>query len=165
MPENFVQKYVIVSLIQPVVDGLVFDASEWPLHTTVAPRFTTVVGVDDLVKTLEKFAKEYAAFNVEIGDDAMFGDKNDLPVSLVVPTEVLENLHTALITTLTASGAIFDEPSYIGDGYRPHITVQKQARVRKRENIYLTSLSLIDMFPDGNPHNRKVLKTVSLNKY
>ena len=77
-------------------------------------------------------------------------------------TESLIKLHLDVLETLKDGELALNDPQFACDGFLPHATVQKHARLDKGDNVQFTALSIIDMFPNEDPYMRKVLKTVKI---
>lgn len=77
-------------------------------------------------------------------------------------TESLIKLHLDVLTTLEDGELTLNDPQFSRDGFLPHATVQKHARLSKGDKVQFTALSIVDMFPDENPYTRKVLKTIKI---
>jgi hypothetical protein len=71
-------------------------------------------------------------------------------------------LHMHLITLLKNVGATFDEPQYQEEGYRAHVTVQQDKRLRKGDAIAINDLTVVDMFPHNDISRRKTMRTFKL---
>jgi 2'-5' RNA ligase len=93
---------------------------------------------------------------------AYFGMKKHTRVTLLSRSEQLMSLHNDIVALLTQSGATFNTPQYNEEGFRPHVTLRPQARLQMGDTVHLSALTVIDLFPEGNPNRRKVLKTISL---
>ena len=83
-------------------------------------------------------------------------------VMLLDKTESLIALHTAIVDLLMKNGAVFNSPEFTREGYLPHCTVQSSGHANRGDSITIDSISLIDMFSDGDWQRRKVLATFLL---
>lgn len=84
-------------------------------------------------------------------------------VALLKKTDDLVKLHYDVIECLTQGGWRPNDPQFARDGFMPHSTVQKHARLNKGDEVTFNALTIIDMFPGSDPYQRKVIKTVKLN--
>lgn len=157
------QKYVIIKLLEPIKEGTQFAASEWPLHVTLVPRFALNLEDTGLLEKLAALLRSHKPVEVVAGTDELFGEFNNIKVTLLEKTPELMNLHNTIISLLKSAGAVFDEPSFIEEGFRPHVTVQSKRRVHQGDLVKIDELNLIDMFPGGDINQRKVLKTIKLS--
>ena len=57
-----------------------------------------------------------------------------------------------------------NDPQFAGTGFVPHSTVQKHARLHEGDQVIFDALTIIDLFPDDNPYQRKVLKTIRIGQ-
>lgn len=156
-------KYVIVHFIHKP-SQLEFPASNWPLHITLLGNHNTPTLEYKLVKSLDSFVKTCSAFEVLVEDEAMFGIQKDILVSKLKINKEILNLHKGLKDVLDINGANYDNPSFIGQGYQPHSTVQKDSRLNANQTVLINSFSLVDIAPDGNTSKRKVIKTFYFEK-
>ena len=67
-----------------------------------------------------------------------------------------------MLSVLEEGGLKLNDPQFARDGFLPHATVQKHARLNKGDKVQFTALSIVDMFPDEDPYKRKVLKTIKI---
>jgi hypothetical protein len=81
------------------------------------------------------------------------------PVVLLDRTAPLVALHTAIVNLLEENGATFNTPEFTKDGFLPHSTIQKSGRLHTGDTVVIDSVSLVDMFPDGDWKQRRVLAT------
>jgi 2'-5' RNA ligase len=157
-----VSRLVIVLPLLPLRVGIGFSLQDWPLHLTVAPTF--VIGGDDVdsdiadvVAAVTPTVTEQPSLTVRAGSDAGFGHSGKIPVTLIEETAELSRLHQRLLSALLAIGAVFDDPEYAGQGYRPHVTVTRLARVSAGEPMTLRQAAVVDMAPSGDGRLRRVV--------
>lgn len=91
-----------------------------------------------------------------------FGDQGQVQVVLLNRSDSLVELHQDVLTTLEDGGLKLNDPQFARDGFLPHATVQKHARLNKGDRVQFTALSIVDMFPDEDPYKRKVLRTITV---
>ena len=132
------------------------------MHLTVAPTF--VIGTHDIaadpavvLSVLTPILAAQPALSVRAGSDAGFGHSGKIPVTLIEPSAELVGLHQQLVDCLLAVGAKFDDPEFIGRGYRPHVTVTRSARVSLNDQLRLRQAALVDMAPAGHRRLRRVI--------
>jgi len=95
-------------------------------------------------------------------DDEYFGRQKQIQVTILEPKEELMALHKDIITVLKSCHAVFDEPEYLEEGYRAHVTVQRDKRIHKNDIITIDELSIVDMYPQNDINRRKLLRTIKL---
>lgn len=157
------QKYLVVSFINPENVSDTFSAANWPLHCTLLPNFSTEALPEDVILAVSKVATSHQQIIVEIGEEALFGPDANFPVSLVLPTQQVLEFHTSLTSRLEPLHITYDNPQFVHEGYRPHITIQENARVHQGNFLTIKTISLIDMIPDGDTTRRKVIKSFELS--
>ena len=162
--QNFTQKYAIVQLFENVPEGMQFSSSDWPLHATIVDVFAIDWDAPTIVANLAELLAHHAQAATVAGDDTFFGPDKQVRVVLLQKTDSLIELHNDVVRLLEKSGLQPNNPQYIGKGFVPHSTVQKHARLHKGDAISFNALTIIDMFPDNDPDQRKVLKTIRIGQ-
>lgn len=159
---GFTQKYAVIQLFEPMPVGTQFASDSWPLHSTIVDTFAIDLSVATMKHQLERLLeKQRPAYSIAEGD-AFFGPEKQTHVMLLRQTETLKKLHYDVISLLEHGGLMLNDPQFAREGFLPHATVQKHARLRKGDEVSFTALTIIDMFPDSNPYQRKVLATIPL---
>lgn len=159
---NFTQKYTIVQLLEEIEDEYEYSSSNWPLHTTIADTFAVDWNKDNLLVRLESLLAKQRIVTAKAANFEFFGPERQTKVTLLEINKELLELHNSIVNLLTGAGAVFNDPQFTGTGFLPHATVQPHAHVKKGDLVTFTGLSLIDMFPNSDPYQRKVLKTMKL---
>ena len=155
----FSQKYTLVSPIEPITTGDTFNSHEWPLHVTIADTFA-IEAIDGIMEESLNRAKAQHAFKVSGEKTTYFGSDKSVEVLLLRTSDQLYQLHSEVVDVLLTHGATFNDPQYTKDGFIGHITQQKDNRINVDQEVLLDSIALIDMFPGGDPYERKVLKII-----
>lgn len=159
--EAYSQKYVIVQLLEEVAEGTEFAMSEWPLHVTVVGVFAISWSVPEMAERLTTLLLGRHSVVVHAKGEAYFGPNEDIRVTLLERTEGLAKLHGDICALLERGGLKLNDPQFAREGFRPHATVQKHGMLSSDDEITFKALSIIDMFPGGDPEKRKILKTVN----
>lgn len=159
---TFTQKYTIIQLLEDMPEGSQFSASSWPLHTTIVDTFAVDWDETKLINELSKLLSSHESASTVALDDAFFGPHKHTRVVRLDKTDGLAKLHTDLINLLHRGGLKLNTPEYAGDGFLPHATVQKHARLNKGDAVMVNALTLIDMFPGADPDQRRVIKTIKI---
>jgi hypothetical protein len=160
--QKFTQKYTIIQLLEPVAVGMQFSSGSWPLHSTVVDTFAVSWDATEMITELEAAFKACKPAHSIAEDDTFFGVEKDVQVTLLRKTDSLTNLHHNVLSFLEKGGLILNDPQFAREGFLPHATVQKHTRLTKGDEVSFTALSIIDMFPDGDAYQRKVLATIPL---
>jgi len=159
---KFTQKYVVARFSKELPDEFEFSMKDWPLHVTLADVFAVDGEWTSLLKDLNLSLKnEKAFFSQTIAKD-FFGDDGSTKVILIENTAELRNLHETIISVLEKHGAVFNSPEYVNAGFKPHVTEQAESRLEIGDIVEFRSLTLVDMFPNKDPYQRKILGTVHL---
>ena len=170
---------ILVAFIEPVTDGLMFPRDDWPLHITLV-RFDVEEESDGGVKTddggqasglaeritglIDLPVRAALGTRLTIGDDAGFGRLGSVPVSLVEPSQPLQDLHESLMGTVAGLPGRVPTPDYTLDFYRPHVSHHGDKRARPGDVVVLDRVALVDMAPDGNHSVRRILRLWEITK-
>ena len=161
-PQKFSQKYTIIQLFEDINDGYKFSSDAWPLHSTLVDTFAIDWSVDEMVAHLSEVLLTHAtASSTVIGSDS-FGAQKQVQVSLLERTDALMCLHTDVIEALESGGLKLNDPQYAKKGFLPHATVQKHAKLNIGDKVNFNAISIVDMFPNKNPYERKIIKTIKI---
>lgn len=160
--QKFTQKYTIVQFFDDIDEGYEYSSDSWPLHSTIVDTFAIDWSVDEMASRLKDALKNHATADSVAEDDRFFGDQGQVQVVLLNRSDSLVELHQDVLTALEDGGLKLNDPQFARDGFLPHATVQKHARLNKGDKVQFTALSIVDMFPDEDPYKRKVLKTIAI---
>ena len=162
MTQQFTQKYTIVQFFDDIGEGYEYSSDSWPLHSTIVDTFAIDWSVDEMVSRLKDALKNHATADSVTEDDRLFSDQGQVQVALLNRSNSLVELHQDILTALEEGGLKLNDPQFARDGFLPHATVQKHARLDKGDKVRFTALSIVDIFPDKDPYKRKVLKTIAI---
>lgn len=95
--------------------------------------------------------------------DEFFGLEKQTAVVLLKKTDDLVKLHYDVIALLEQGGLSLNNPQFVREGFLPHSTIQKHARLNKGDKVAYNALAVIDMFPSGDPYQCKILKIIKIN--
>jgi len=161
--KKFTQKYAVIQLFEDVPEGTQFSASSWPLHATIADTFAIDWDVPIMTEKLTTLLSTYVPAKSIVEDDKFFGDQGQIQVALLKKTDTLVKLHYDVVELLEQGGWQPNDPQFAKEGFLPHSTVQKHARLNKGDELTFNALTIIDMFPDEDPYQRKVIKTIKIS--
>lgn len=156
------QKYVIVHFIDKSKVPDEFHASAWPLHVTLLANFTLGKPIGQLKSALKNFSLQEKPYDIMADGEALFGTKQNVAVSLIQPNQNIQKMHEALSSIASRLGAVFDEPAFMGEGYRPHATVQVNSRLTDKQVVTINDFTLVDMFPNNDINRRSLIGTYEL---
>ena len=160
MPHS--QNYCLVSFIEPVDLGSEFDMADWPLHVTLADVFSiNLEGSNIELKLQELLSTQRIVSSITVKETVLGTTK----VLVIEKTAELNVLHTNIVNLLEDNGAIFNNPEYTREGFLPHCTIQKTQKLHTAQQVEITTIALIDMFPNENWQQRKVISLFSLQPY
>jgi hypothetical protein len=155
---EYSQKYTIVCFFEekPKVS---FPALEWPLHVTILDTFKTEWPLDTLTRALEEVALTIAPFHTLPTQIALLGEDKNVSVKLLQLNSDMLALHNKLLSLVNDGAFIFNTPEFVDKGFLPHATDQKDGIVQLGQKYLLKSVSLVDMFPNGDHMGRTILST------
>lgn len=158
------QKYALICLIEKLDEGTEFSFHDWPSHVTIVSNFVVDWESTALFEKLTSLLAKHKATQVTAGDDEYFGDQKQIKVTVLNMNDELVRLHKDIVNLLKSVGAVFDEPEYLDDGYRAHITVTKNSHIKRSDKVNIDAITIVDMFPQEDIGRRKLLRTIKLPK-
>ena len=156
-------RLVVVLPLTPLAVGSSFAVADWPLHITVLPPFLTDAAPADIATAIDAAVRAQPPLTVRAGEDALFGRRHNVPVTLIEPDDDLSRLHHTLVAAIRPFAAEPDEPAFTGDGFRAHVTVKPPGRVHPGDVLQLCQIALVDMLPRIHAAGRTVLAASSLD--
>jgi 2'-5' RNA ligase len=139
--------FVAVAFVEASPVGERFGKRHWPLHVTLL-RFD--MAPEAAREAVSGAVGVFGAPAVTVGDDADFGYRGRVRVSLVEPDAALQSLHERIRRAVVDAGGRIHSPQRTGHGFRPHVTVQGERRVVRGDRLVLPTVSLVDMAPGGD---------------
>lgn len=158
--QPFTQKYAIIQLLEEAPEGMEFSASDWPLHVTLVDVFAIDWSVREMAERLMTLLTGRKPVTALAIGNTYFGPDRDIRVTLLDRTESLAKLHGDVYALLERGGLKVNNPQFALEGFRPHATVQEHATLKTGDTVVFDALTIIDMFPSGDPYTRKVLQTI-----
>ena len=144
--------YLVALPITPFVIGPYIGKSS--LQCTLMHWFTLSDHLSECVlrKWLRAYGFEMVKQQIELVsvEKALFGPDSDVPVYVLEKNETLMNQHNNLLDFLYTHRCGLPRPDWIGENYRPHVTVSKERIFVTGSRHVVTSLSLIRRLPDGS---------------
>lgn len=141
------EKLVLISAIEELSKGDLFEDQDWPLHVTVMPWFSIPKQYEpDFVDALASRMHSVSPI-VVIGDqNEYFGDK-EKGERIKVRTlrnigKLAYDIHPSVLDIINRFGGEVDSP-YIRDLYRPHVTYQHGVAIDEGEEVTLERLQFI----------------------
>jgi 2'-5' RNA ligase len=147
-------RFVVVLPLVPLAAGDEFTVAEWPLHVTLVEPFQTELGAPDVARVLRSEVAGVGVVRATAGEEALFGRRRDVPVTLVRDGGALGSLRERAV------GALRDVGIDVGRTrveFRPHVTRKHHGRLRTGQRVELGTVALIDMRPPEGSHHRRVV--------
>ncbi len=161
--QKFTQKYTIVALLEVMEEGYKFPPNKWPLHITIADTFAIDWDINELIEKLTELSKSLQPVSCVASHDEYFGPEQKTQVTILDKSKELNALHYEVIGLLKKAGVKFNDSQYTESGFRAHSTVQPHARINIGEMVIIKNLAMVDMFPNKDPYQRKILKLFKLS--
>lgn len=156
---SYSQKYCLAAFTKPPAIGSEFHMTDWPLHITLADVFAIDLVGSAIEAQLSELTSKQLSIKTHATNTAILGTTD---VMLVEANQALVLFHTDLIDLLEKNGAVFNNPEFTRNGFLPHCTIQKSDYLKQGEEVAVTCLTLIDLFPNGDWQKRKVMSNFEL---
>lgn len=148
-------RFVLVLPLHPLVVDGAFTVAQWPLHLTLVEPFETDVEVDALNAALAPVAAGARPIPAEVGEDAMFGPRKNILVSLVrTDGDALPALRAAAMAALRERAV---DLGHTRTDYRPHVTAKQHGRVHEGDRLVLDSVALVRLRPPETSHHGRIV--------
>jgi hypothetical protein len=161
--QKFTQKYTIVSLLEDVKEGYEYSSNKWPLHVSIADTFAIKWDINEFIKKLTELSMSLKIVSSTMSHYEYFGPDQQTQVAILESNKGLTALHYEVIGLLKKAGVIFNDPQYTESGFRAHSTVQPHARINIGETVSVNNIALVDMYPNEDAYQRKILKIIKLS--
>ena len=147
-------RFVVVLPLVPLAAGDEFTVAAWPLHITLVEPFVTEHPTSVIADAVRASIAGAAAVRATAGDEAMFGRRRDVPVTLVRDGGELAALRKHTLDELHRAGV---DTGHARADFRPHVTRKHHGRLRAGDRVALDTVALIDMRPPEGSHHRRVV--------
>ncbi|HVL61576.1 MAG TPA: 2'-5' RNA ligase family protein [Microbacterium sp.] len=147
-------RFVVVLPLVPLAGGDEFTVADWPLHITLVEPFATEHPAGIVAEAVRVATADSAVVRATAGDDALFGRRRDVPVTLVRDGGELAALRKRTLDALHRAGV---DTGHLRADFRPHVTRKHHGRLRAGERVALDTVALIDMRPPQGSHHRRVV--------
>ena len=158
--QKFTQKYTIISLLEDKEEGDEYTSNSWPLHVTIADTFSIEMDFSKFIEELSRLAKTFKSAEAVGSYTEHFGIEKQVEVTILDMSKELITLHYEVVKFLKTAGVKFNDPQYTESGFKAHATVQPHAKISIGDKVIINNLALIDMFPNDDAYQRKVLKLI-----
>lgn len=140
--------FILAHLVEPLPTGAKFERTRgaWPLHITLATWFSCN-DVKGLRKKLSGLASNSQPFIASVGEEALFGPYNDVPVNVIANQADITELHELLVQAVRASGGEFEPAAWIEKGYQAHITHHGEHRRQSGDKETIADFHLVRLLP------------------
>jgi len=160
--QKFTQKYTIVCFLEDKAVNYEYSSSQWSLHMTLADTFSIEWNITEFMKELVGLSDKLKPVSLKTSHYEYFGPEKQTQVVIYDTSKEITALHYEIIHLLKSAGVKFNDPQYTGAGFRAHSTVQARARVKIGEVVHIKNIALVDMLPDEDANQRRILKLIKL---
>lgn len=133
-----------------------------PSHLTLMSRFWAELPPEKLVKLVEPLFQRTQPIGLTFGETASLGPKQ-VAVHLVENTKALKDLHSQLHGLLDATGATYTAPQFVGDGYKPHVSMREGDQFTAGYKHMANAAYLIEVKIRGKDHLRSICAKFELS--
>lgn len=134
-------RYYISYLLDDLPIGAKFKPSA--LHITILPWFALETNELPFLNWFYEHFDGFDAFNAVAAKRAMFGPKQDVPVSIMEPEYRFVQLHQVALSWFGAVGARWAERDpYVGEDYIPHVAQRHGFVLPEGKKLHINSLTL-----------------------
>ncbi len=151
-------RFVVVLPLVPLAAGDEFTVADWPLHVTLVEPFLTELNATEVATAVARVAETTAPVHARAGEEAMFGRRRDVPVTLVRDGGELAVLRARTLDALRDVGIDLDRIRARND-FRPHVTRKQHGHLAPGSPVALDSLAIVDMRPPEGAHHRSVIRS------
>ena len=151
-------RLIIVLPLLPLAAGDEFTVADWPLHVTLVEPFLTELEAVDVVAAIGPVAETAAPVHARAGEEAMFGRRGDVPVTLVRDHGELAVLRERTLNALSDAGIDLDRIRARND-FRPHVTRKQHGHLAPGARLVLDTVAVVDMRPAEGAHHRSVIQS------
>lgn len=146
-------RFAVVLPLEPLAAGDAFAASAWPLHVTLVEPFETTRDGASVARLLGPALDGFTADGVESFDRAMFGPRQDVPVTLVRDDGSLDAMRTRVLDALREADV---DVARARLHYRPHVTDSSSDSIPPGRTVALSQVALVDLRPPEGAARRTI---------
>jgi hypothetical protein len=113
---------------------------------------------EGLVGAVRFVLQGFSPIRATLGEDAMFGDVEDVPVNMISPGSTLPHLHLSLLHAVEELGGKLLYPRWSGINYQPHISRKPDLILKPGDVIVVNSAHLIRSLCE-EPKRREIVES------
>ena len=129
--------------------SLGFNFKDWPLHITIVPWFRSEISTEELAHKLRLDLSKFDPIVVVMGESTNFGYNKNKEVNLVsLPSELMQLEKLVRKQIKSQKVWIADESTKIRRPFTPHVTAQKNHRLKLGDKFMCDELYIIEQYGD-----------------
>lgn len=155
------EKLTLISSFERLNNGDSFEGNNWPLHVTLLTWFDVPTDFDGFIAALSELQHRLQPIRIKGGEKALFGPDENIPVRLIGDVNNLRVIQEKILAVVSSFGCHVWNESFVGAGYRPHVTDTTLKTFDKDETALLTTMNLVKGDTEGE---RVVVGSFDLEK-
>jgi hypothetical protein len=133
-----------------------------PLHLTMMSWFYSDKSPAEVVRAVQPVVEKQLPIKLVSGEPDLFGVEKDVPVNRITDEQPLKQFHTALQDALKVIGATYKSPTWVGDGFTPHVTRQRSGRFETGTAFLATKLYIAEAVEPRLLQQKRIIYKLSL---
>ncbi len=118
--------------------------SDLPLHLTLSNVLLSNMTPKQFVECIQTLATAYNRFDVVAKSREKFGKGEDIQVTEVTKTSMLQKLHQDILDTL-GDKTTLKWPEFGKNNYRPHVTDQPCGKAKDGDRLSVDNLTCVEI--------------------
>ena len=135
------RRYCIMLPIDPVSLKGEYDGSI--LHCTLLHWFQIDKNEIDVADMIGRTIMRHRPILLKAEKYKHFGPKHNVPVHTLEQNKPLVALHRRLFEKFSSAGARYQAPTYIGNGYQPHVTISRGRSLPIGDAVLVSKVCLV----------------------
>jgi 2'-5' RNA ligase len=124
-----------------------YTLRDLPLHLTLSNIFYSDLTTVEIMARLKPLTHKFKQFEVTAKSREMFGPQQDVPVTEIIKSEQLQDMHKGIAAVL-GEDMKYQSPEFAGANYRPHVSDQPAGIVAINEKLTVNNLTFVEIMGD-----------------
>ena len=136
-------EYVVVNVFDKKPKSQ-YWLNDLPTHLTLSNTLLADIAPHEFLEIVKPLANTYQSFTVIAKSREMFGERQDIDVTEIAKSDLIEELHLALLEVF-GDKARLKNPEFGGKNYRPHVTDQPAGRANIGDVLIVDNLAFVEI--------------------